>query len=394
MKIDTKNVNHWWLLIKQALFAAVAAAVRAISHKPKKPIVILYGHQFAGNLKSLYIEWQQHHRQDLDLYFLTLDPEQFVSLKAEGIQTLACHRWKDMRTLAISSIMVTDHGLHAMFPLIHITDMKFIDVWHGIPFKGFVPEDFKLQHRYDEIWVPSERVKKLYSTRFGFASKKLRSLGYARTDKLFRKEISELGFREQFGLLPEQKIVLYAPTWRQKAHEPPPTPFGLTNDDFIMHLGKICAVHDALLVLRCHLNTLVKYDNQGGVLCVPQKLYPDTEDILLATDILVCDWSSISFDFAILQRPTLFLDFPPPFHNGLSLGQEYRFGEIIKDIDDLTNAITSYLIDPKIYEKKYSHKQDATVKELYAKESIGRASRLQVERLIKLARIEKPNDIN
>ena len=281
--------------------------------KPGKPIVVLYGHQFAGNLKALYIEWQRHHRGEIDLYFLTLDPEQFDYLRGLGVHALASYRLRDMSTLARTSIIVTDHGLHTMFPLIRFTDIRFVDVWHGIPFKGFIPEDFKLQHRYDEIWVPSERVRTLYSERFGFDPERVHSLGYARTDKLFRREVSEPGFREQFEIKLEQKIVMYAPTWLQKANEPPPAPFGFESSDFIERLGKICSDNGALLINRCHLNTRIESEKRSDVLYVPQRVYPDTEEILLAADILICDWSSVSFDFATLDRPTLFLDIPPPF---------------------------------------------------------------------------------
>lgn len=385
MKIDTRNVNHWWLLLQQATLAALATVFRLVVRKPKKPIVIFYGHQFAGNLKALYIEWQRHQQDDLELYFLTLDPELFESLKAEGIQALPCNRWHAMSALARTSIIVSDHGLHAMSLLPRVTDITFIDVWHSIPFKGFVPEDFRLLHYYDETWVSSERVKMLYSTRFGFDHNRVHSLGYARTDKLFRNEVSEPGFREQFGISPEQKIVVYAPTWQQKPNEPPPAPFGLDARDFINRLGKVCTAHGALLVNRCHLNTRIEHEENGDVLYVPQKTYADTEEILLATDILVCDWSSIAFDFATLNRPTIFLDVPPPFHNGLSLGKEYRFGMVIENMDALAAAIVSCLTDPGTYQRDYADRQNDIVSELYARESIGRAAKLQVERLIEIA---------
>ena len=213
MKIDTKNIGHWWLLLRQATWTALAIVLRLVVKRPKKPIVIFYGHQFSGNLKALYLEWQLHNSDDLQIYFLTLDPQQFETLKSEGIQVLACYRWNVIHALARASIIVTDHGLHARFPLTRLTNIIFIDVWHSIPFKGFVPGDFWLQHRYDEIWVSSERVKTLYVSRFGFDSNRVHSLGYARTDKLFRKETPEPGFRKQFGIKLAQKIVLYAPTW-------------------------------------------------------------------------------------------------------------------------------------------------------------------------------------
>ena len=69
----------------------------------------------------------------------------------------------------------------------------------------------------------------------------------------------------------------------------------------------------------------------------------DTEDLLLATDILICDWSSIAFDYLALNRPALFLDVNPPFKNGFSLGKVYRFGKVLGDMASLLDALNHYL---------------------------------------------------
>ena len=57
--------------------------------------------------------------------------------------------------------------------------------------------------------------------------------------------------------------------------------------------------------------------------------------MLQISDVLICDWSSIAFDYLILNRPTLFLDVEPPFRKGFSLGPEYRFGPVIASLDAL-----------------------------------------------------------
>jgi len=226
----------------------------------------------------------------------------------------------------------------------------------------------------------------VYCTRFGFDSKHVSSLGYARTDKLFRKETPEPGFRTHFGIDPEKKVVLYAPTWQQKAGEPPPAAFGLQSNQLIKQLGDICTAHGALLVARCHLNTRIEQEPTGDVLHVPQAMYPDTEELLLSTDILICDWSSIAFDFATLYRPTIFLDIPPPFHNGLALGKEYRYGLIVDTMDSLVDALSSCLLDPALYQRQCAQKQIGIVNELYAEDTRGRAAKLQLQRLIELCR--------
>src|SRR6056297_4121474 len=148
MKIDRRRPGHWALLFRQALFTLLAIALRPWQRAPAKARVVLYGHQFSGNLRALYRKWQNCENEPFSLCFLALDPALVRALERDGVATLSFGRLDDLPKLASADVMITDHGLHAMQPLTRFTDMHFVDVWHGIPFKGFVPEDFQLQHRY------------------------------------------------------------------------------------------------------------------------------------------------------------------------------------------------------------------------------------------------------
>ena len=381
MKVDTRNLRHWRLLFCQGLYTLLAILLRPFVSPPAKPLVLLYGHQFNGNLKALYDEWALHGPEDMQLAYLTLDPKQYATLRAKGINTLASFRWRDMRQLSGCSAMITDHGLHALVPLLYLTNIRFIDVWHGIPFKGFTPDDFRLQHRYDEVWVSSLFMKTLYTERFGFDAKKVRALGYARTDKLFRRPVPESSFRKQAGIPPEQKLVIYAPTWRQDDAGRELFPFGSTQAEFTEALARTCAEAGAILVIRSHLNARIDHLDHNNVAYCSQTDYADTEDLLLGTDILICDWSSIAFDFLALKRPTLFLDVPAPFKHGLSLGQEYRFGCVVKDRNELTAKLNNYLLDPVSYGEKYVQRQTDMIETLYGKLTDSQSTQRQLARI-------------
>ena len=67
-------------------------------------------------------------------------------------------------------------------------DLAFFDVWHGIPFKGFDAEDFRVQRHYDETWVASPLLRDLYVDRFSFEPERVVPTGYARTDRLVRRD--------------------------------------------------------------------------------------------------------------------------------------------------------------------------------------------------------------
>jgi CDP-glycerol glycerophosphotransferase (TagB/SpsB family) len=381
LKIDKRNPSHWWLLAQQGVYTLIASAIRALSRQPSKPLVVFYGHQLSGNLKALYHEWDANYRDDFDCYFLSLDPDHRQQLQQQGIQILCCNKIADMVLAGRADVMITDHGLHAMLPLTWLTSMVFIDVWHGIPFKGFVPDDFRLQHRYDEVWVSSPLLKQLYCDKFGFPPHILHSLGYARTDKLFQRKAPGTQFTRQTSIPEDNRVVLYAPTWQQDDRGRELFPFGTTQDAFIERLGKICDRNSATLVIRSHLNSRIGNVSLDNVRYCSMKDFPDSEELLQNTDLLICDWSSIAFDYLALDRPTIFLDVESPFRNGFSLGPQYRFGKVATNMDDLCDSLDKALADPHWYTSLHSGDHDRVRSAVYGDNTDGHAARRQWSRL-------------
>jgi CDP-glycerol glycerophosphotransferase len=266
-----------------------------------------------------------------------------------------------------------------------LSNIKFIDVWHGIPFKGFDSADFRLQHHFDETWVTSPLLRETYIDKFGFSPDKTLTLGYARTDKLFNNRIPENNFRELVSIPQEYKIILYAPTWKQDEKERKLFPFGESEKAFISSLNNICEKNQAKLIIRSHLNASIDEEHFPNVFYCPQETFSNTEDLLLISDILICDWSSIAFDFLATGRPTIFLDVPPPFSKGFSLGKEYRFGEVVKTIDDLTHKLPQYLSTPEIYTKEHGDICEKVKGDVYGDNQDGRAVERQLTQLRKIS---------
>ena len=170
MKIEKTNPHHWLLL---ALFGAnVALAILLRPFVRQKPgtqkRVILYGHKLSGNLLAIQRQLLAAHAEEIEPVFLTMDPAYYRRLLADGepacLATSPAFAW----LLARADAIISDHGLHAMQPMLSLTNLKFLDVWHGIPFKGFDADDFRVQHRYDETWVASPLLAELYPTQFEF----------------------------------------------------------------------------------------------------------------------------------------------------------------------------------------------------------------------------------
>ena len=123
--------------------------------------------------------------------------------------------------------------------------------------------------------------------------------GYPRNDVLATAtEESVRAAREAVGIEPSQTAVLYAPTHREYCDDPtPPLDLarfaeGLGDEHVVM--ARLHYFHDAHPLLR-------ELHDAGRIRDVAA--HPSVEELCLAADVLVTDYSSIMFDYAVLDRP-------------------------------------------------------------------------------------------
>ena len=380
MKINKANWKHWLYLALFGLNTLAAMLLRPVVPR-QKGCILLYGHKLNGNLLALYREAKTG-QWPLQVRYLTMDPKYHAQLKKQGVDSVLAISPRTLLHLIRTEAIVSDHGLHVMLPLTRYSTIRFYDVWHGIPFKGFDAEDFRTQHRYDEVWVASPLLKSLYLNRFAFKDEQVVVTGYARTDRLVDDVEPAEEVRQRLNLPPNKRVVLFAPTWAQDSRGRNIFPFESDEATFMGALAAIAEAHHCTILLRPHLNTPLQTDfSHPAVYCLPSATHPDTEEILLASDILICDWSSIAFDFLLLGRPAIFLDVAPPFKKGFSLGPEYRYGAIVDNLEALQARLNECLSGPNRYWLSYREPHDTVRDRAYGAMADGQSARRGLTRL-------------
>jgi CDP-glycerol glycerophosphotransferase (TagB/SpsB family) len=121
--------------------------------------------------------------------------------------------------------------------------------------------------------------------------------GYPRNDLLVNGSGEPI--RNVLGIRADQKVVLYAPTWRDDRTE-------LVD---YLDVSKLAAdLGDGYVVLlRAHSRVIrVGSAAKVGAGVIDVSTYPNTTDLLLIADIMITDYSSIMFDFAVTGRPMVF----------------------------------------------------------------------------------------
>ncbi|MEU5308116.1 CDP-glycerol glycerophosphotransferase family protein [Streptomyces sp. NPDC021562] len=111
------------------------------------------------------------------------------------------------------------------------------------------------------------------------------------------------GFRERYGIPADHTVVLYAPTRRDHVRGGHVDRIDLTG--FAADLGPghtlVVRLHPALATGPARGLGLAELHRRGIV--VDATCEPHVEEVMLASDVLVTDYSSLMFDYANLDRP-------------------------------------------------------------------------------------------
>lgn len=154
----------------------------------------------------------------------------------------------------------------------------------------------KAKHQYDCCLSQSEYEKKIEMRMFGLTEEKVKIVGYPKNDilvhhtKEYRDEL-----RKKFNIPVEKKAILYAPTYREDQD---------LRESFEMHIDKWREELSAnyVLIYRAH-PTVVPTQRESDAFFRNETEYEVVEDLMIATDILVSDYSGIIFDYCIMHKP-------------------------------------------------------------------------------------------
>jgi CDP-glycerol glycerophosphotransferase len=159
--------------------------------------------------------------------------------------------------------------------------------------------------------------------------------GYPRNDVLGRPELAA-DVRARLGVDDARRIVLYAPTWREDRAS---MVDHLDVAAFAQALGP-----DHVLLVRGHSSTWEHGRDHAAPGLIDVTGYPDVSDLLLVSDVLVTDYSSVMFDWVSTGRPIVFFVPDLPRYRGELRGFYADLlseapGPVVETADDLAHAV-------------------------------------------------------
>lgn len=221
-----------------------------------------------------------------------------------GIKTLGY-----AKALATCKFIVTNSNLPVWFE--KRNTQIYLQTWHGTPLKYLFEKTRKAPHpsyrnrftkdaaNWDLLITQNSYSSGVFKESFPFSGP-IFETGYPRNDALVGADsTSRLEARSRLHLDPSEYVILYAPTWRdwqksgRNTWESPGVPLSMTH-----------ALPDATILYRAHSNSLGEAKAQPGrVLDVTD--WEDINDLIIAADVLVTDYSSVVFDFSITSKPMI-----------------------------------------------------------------------------------------
>lgn len=302
---------------------------------------------------------------------------------------------------SFSSIFILSKVKYFFFTQMHRADICKYNVYrkaklcyldHGYGVKKWGADDptydgkvlsqnflFRLYHsiigesiKYDYIISPSENMSAVLRTALKYKISDKTELiltGSPRDDFLVHADkecIRECKRKlaETYGYSSEKTIVSYLPTFRRKTKKIE----SLVNRDIdeIRRLEKILNRHNAVLLEKNHFAANKYSENLNGSLgesLVKVDKPGDFQELLLATDIQIGDYSGGCLDFLILNRPIIYYMYDyneyKNFDSGLYWDADtFAAGKIVSTFDDLLIALEESLSMVDEYEEKRKKVKD------------------------------------
>ena len=194
----------------------------------------------------------------------------------------------------------------------------YIQTWHGsLGFKK-IENDIKNNDCYTEYLKTAEIDSKMIDyllspSKFDTECLKkcfyydgtILEFGYPRNDLFFYSDDKKNNIikkvRKYYKIPTDTKIVLYVPTFRDSKEL---DVYKINSNDLIKKLSDKYGSKWVLLT-RLHPNLIEKKDELSQLLkdSINVTYYPDLQELLLASDILITDYSSVIWDFCLQDKP-------------------------------------------------------------------------------------------
>ena len=314
------NTSKATSIIRLAKKDAVSAALFPLRLLPVKNDQVMIINEvslkFAGSPKCVAEHLAAQEPGRYEIYYAVGDPARYQYLREQGIIPVKYMSPEYFLRSMTAKVFLSNAGGYSFLPL--RSSQYVINTWHGggIYKKGGLDvlgrdplsvADVKKTGKKTSCMLSScKRFTEAFNRAYLIPREKFWEIGLPRNDAMRRPNPEKVSqTRRQWGLAEDEKLVLFAPTFRQRndmsCGEEVAVDYGLNVDRL---LGAIQKRFGGRWRFAYRLHPKIRNrasDCFGDALNLSD--YEDMQDVLAVADVLVNDFSSSMWDFMLTGKP-------------------------------------------------------------------------------------------
>ncbi|PTJ22085.1 hypothetical protein BU035_13275 [Staphylococcus simulans] len=281
-----------------------------------KILMLGFDYRYSGNSKYLF-DFLKHKYSNAELKFVTAD--QSVPPEYRVVPRSA----QFFHELYTSKVIIAESWIPLAFK--KKEQQKWIQLWHGTPFKKMLfdsAERRMLQlnsnhkvnkkkdiSKWDYLLADSDIAVSKFNSAFDIEKSKIMNFGYPRNQWLVENKDNEsliAKIKKENNIPMDKKVLLYAPTWRDYNYR-----MKSDNQDmsYLMNISELLEFlgDEYVVINKGHaLDTNIENDlEENNIIQVNNQV--DIQKLILCSDAIITDYSSIFFDAIHIDKPFYFL---------------------------------------------------------------------------------------
>lgn len=267
------------------------------------------------------------------------------------------NKFKFTYYLATSDYIFLDDYQPEIYKNDYDEEVKIIQLWHAcgafktlgferLGAKGAPGFTTRVHKCYTHVPVSSDHSKLHHAEAFGISEDKFYPIGIARTDIFFDEDYIKRTKEKIYNHIPElkeaSKVILYAPTFRGNNAKDAFFPIHMI--DF-KKLGKYLEKVNGVMLIKMHpfVDTEINIPEKYKKYFINASSEREVNDLLMVTDVLITDYSSVIYEMSLLKKPMIFYAFDiDTYETSRGFFEPYKDivpGEIVKSIDHLIDVL-------------------------------------------------------
>lgn len=264
------------------------------------------GRKFDDSPRAIYEVMRRDRRfKGYNLVWAFHQPEKY-----ENVNKIKTDGFTYFRTALAARVWITNSSVERGLDFVGKHTLYF-NTWHGTPIKkmgtdivsGNKSFGSKGRNHFDVMMSQGHFETDIFSKSFGVNNDKFLEVGLPRNDILAnytdedRKKI-----RENLNISEDKTVILYAPTFREYEKD---ENFGVIAVPPVNLKKWERELSNYVLLFRAHYEVSRVMDIQENDFVRNMTNYPNLNDLYIAADILISDYSSVFFDYSITEKPMI-----------------------------------------------------------------------------------------